>query len=301
MDSKKVANYVLVRAASVIGLRPRVHDRPVFVVSMPRSGSSWIGSVIGGANGMIYLREPYTRSHITKVGGDTVFAVDPQHPPQTYADSDRLVQTMSPAFRPSVIGHPQQWPPFNAQPARLVVKEVNPLACGWFVAQHDPNLILILRHPAAIALSYRERGWFKPDDSSDPMRLWREFGRHVASTWRDMLEQTHDHDSCLLVRYEEICAEPLLVFERLCVACGIPFDQELVDLIRAYSSGRGEGAKPDPYGLVRDSNAAGERWRQKITAAELEALGDGFGSVPLPGVVSYDFEDANPRSLRRAG
>ena len=77
----KLPALATVWTASEIGLRrPRV-GRPIFIVSMPRSGSSWIGALLGAGQEVQYYREPYSRTHVTRTGAESVFAFPADDPP----------------------------------------------------------------------------------------------------------------------------------------------------------------------------------------------------------------------------
>lgn len=279
-----LARYGIIRTAGALGARPATQGRPIFVVSMPRSGSSWVGAVLGGATGSLYFREPFTRTHVSSVGGATMFAVDPVAPPPTYrVVATRLLQG-SPAFRPSVIGHADQWPPFSRRPRRVVVKEVNPLACRWFIDTFDPILVLLIRHPAAVALSYRKL-WWREDGASDETR-WRGFGARIADAWSAMFAQTEGHNDRLVMRYEDLCSDPVECFGAVADFCGLPRDGQLAVRV-ARHRGEGDGASDDPYALARDAALMRDSWRNRIAAGELAALMEGFGETSLPKAARY--------------
>jgi len=55
-------------------LRPR--QPSTLVLSLPRSGSSWVGETLGSALNALYLREPVTQSDASFYDRGTVFALD---------------------------------------------------------------------------------------------------------------------------------------------------------------------------------------------------------------------------------
>jgi hypothetical protein len=53
------------------------------VISLPRSGSSWVGKTLGLSDTALYLREPITQSYLRRFGysNPSVFSVNPGAPP----------------------------------------------------------------------------------------------------------------------------------------------------------------------------------------------------------------------------
>ena len=58
--------------------------RPILVLSMPRSGSSWVGATLGDAKNAAYLREPLTHNWARMRHQPAVIEVDPSSPPDSY-------------------------------------------------------------------------------------------------------------------------------------------------------------------------------------------------------------------------
>src|SRR4051812_45313414 len=94
-------------AASVA--RGRATAPPVLVLSMPRSGSSWVGSVLGAAADAAYLREPLTEIHARRRGGASFFEVDPAAPPDGYRRAGAVAFAGVPRFSAAVVAHREQW------------------------------------------------------------------------------------------------------------------------------------------------------------------------------------------------
>lgn len=281
-----LASVGAVWVAGGLGLRRRQEGRPVFVLSMPRSGSSWVGRLLGAGQGVQYFREPFSRTHVASTKGETLVPVAAGALPPAYQRADRRFERGSPHFRPSVIGDVRQWPPFKSAPARVVVKEVNPLATGWFVEAYDPDLVLLVRHPADIALSFKARGWWDPDPD-DPRRPWYAFGEKVARSWAAMLAGA-EGARALHARYEDICLDTGAEMRRIFDFAGIQPGDEFTTLVGDLNRQDG-AAEADPYALMRDSSAQVDKWRDAADPADVAALADGFATVDLPEEYRYRF------------
>ncbi|WP_348774514.1 sulfotransferase [Ruegeria atlantica] len=208
-------------------------------------------------------------------------------PPDVYLDVKRRIEAGSAAFRPSVLGDLSQWPPYSRGPARMVVKEVNPYACGWFLQEYEPVMIFLTRHPADIALSFRERGWW--NFNGDQLQYWKEFGQRVASCWRAAIEQAEDYDHFLHVRYEDLCLDTEGVLETIYGFCGREMNQVVRSSVQELSSATGNDAD-DPYNIHRNSRSQVDKWRGMLTDEEAAALRAGFISVQLPDAFCYQFD-----------
>src|SRR5690606_25708881 len=83
---------------------------PVLVLSLPRSGSSWVGETLGQAANALYLREPLTQTRTAdESGGQTVFPIDPAAPPRVYGRMAARSFAALPAFKPLIVQNPGQW------------------------------------------------------------------------------------------------------------------------------------------------------------------------------------------------
>ncbi|WP_302478047.1 sulfotransferase family protein [Ruegeria atlantica] len=261
--------------------------RPIFVVSMPRSGSSWIGSLLGLGPDIQYLREPFTRTYVTRHSGESMVEFDIAAPPEIYLDVKQRIQAGSAAFRPSVLAHLSQWPPYSHGPARMVIKEVNPFACGWFFQEYKPVLIFLTRHPADIALSFQERGWW--DAGGDQLRRLEEFGRRVAKCWCAAINHAEGHDQFLHVKYEDLCLDTEGVLETVYGFCGREMSPSVRSSVQELSSATADDTE-NPYDIHRNSRKQVDKWRDKLTQEEAEALCTGFESVQLPDAYCYQFD-----------
>lgn len=257
-------------------------------MSLPRSGSSWIGALLGAGQEVQYYREPYTRTHVTRSGGNSVFAFPADAAPPTYLLADRRIAAGSARFRPSVIAHTRQWAPFVRAPGRLVVKEVNPHACAWFIARHDPIMVLLLRHPADIALSYRARGWWTPS-AGDPLRSWRAFGAELGRAWRAMHAQTAGRADVLTVRYEDVCRDPVTRIGEIYDRCGLTPDAGFAAQL-AESDKAQAADQEDPYSLRRSSAQQIDKWRKELDSEQVQALRDSLDLEGLPALYHFDFD-----------
>jgi hypothetical protein len=249
---------------------------PILILSLPRSGSSWVGDTLGNASNAAYLREPLTQSHLAGGGPDSVFDFPASHPPAAYRQAADRTFAGLPIFDglPGVVFDPRQWSLSSRRRRRLVVKEVNPYLCSWLSDQYRPHVIFLLRHPAAIALSYRRQGWWS-DQPDHWQKAGHEYGAALHAAWQSL----QNISDVRVVKYETLCAEPLQQFADLFKFAGLHWDAELEALVRQRTSSHDD---PNEWGLNKISSAHINRWRDEITPVELADLRTGYYDFELP-------------------
>lgn len=254
----------------------------ILIISLPRSGSSWVGSILGAAGNAIYLREPLNQSYLAAGGEGTVFAVDDATLPAGYAAAASAAFQAQPAFDPGIAPHPRQWTRRNRRRGRVVVKEVNPFICDWLARLYRPRIVLLLRHPAAIAQSYRRMGWdlsYAPLGIDPHEPFWTRHGDFQARTLRHVLGFSQRYDDISIVHYEDICADPIARFRDLFDHCRLDWSTEIERRIRRQSSSNDD---PSSYATSRISQRTADAWRRTLSAAELAEVRRGYMRQPLP-------------------
>lgn len=269
-------------------LRP--HRTPLLVISIPRSGSSWVGGVLGSAPGALYLREPFNQLHLAAGGEQTLFrvapGVGPDAAPAAYERAGECVFSARPTFPRAlnIVQERDQWTLARRRKGLLVIKEVNPLALEWLLHGRDLRVLLLVRHPAAVTLSLRRMGWWgspedHPDQGPDAETVWCKHGERQAEVLSHALEVLDSRPDTRLVTYEELCAEPQAHFEELARWAGLDWGAEQSARVAERSGG---GNRGDAYSTNRDSRAMAEAWRDDVGDDQLHGLRAGWRSRDLP-------------------
>lgn len=263
---------------------------PLLVLSMPRSGSSWIGSVLGSSKSAAYLHEPITQSYLRHVGvrSLTTFEVLPEDPPQVYELATDNTFAGIPAFPKRITRKRSQWKLKDRKQKRLVVKEVNPLAVKWFIDKYKPRIIYIIRHPAAVANSFSALGWmgsryfkimfsertrqnmkFKYDkfDTS----FWSSFGAVQSVVTNMSVEVLKDHGDYKIIKYEDVCSNPLETFRQLYRFAELEWDSDVEELIVSQSTSE-ESSVTGEYGEKRNSGSIVNKWKKEMGQNEIDEL-----------------------------
>ncbi len=264
-----------------IAARTPLLQPPVLVLSLPRSGSSWVGDVLGAAPDALYLHEPLTQTF--RSGPTLVEPDDPAVAPVYRAAADDAFAGI-PRFKPRCIRFPEQWALGQRRRRRVVIKEVNPLICEWVLRDYRPRVIFLVRHPAAVCLSYDRLGWFdlaehqmasgEPDDTP-----WKRHGRRQGYIQQRALRALSGYAERMIVRYEDLCLRPVEVFRRLYDFAQLEWTDDTVRLIEAKSSG---GDRNEAFATERDSRRMASAWQTEIGRRELDELMAGYAAFDLP-------------------
>ena len=253
---------------------------PVLVLSVPRTGSSWVGETLGCAQDALYLREPMTQSclaYFRQTGHPQEIVYDPESSAasEVFASAADRAFSGLPVFPRWVVTYPGQWDPRSRKKRRLVIKEVNPMACKLLVEQYQPRVILLVRHPAAVSVSYANMKWI-----SRP--LGRQQGENLGETFRTALDSLAGYAKYTVVTYEELCAAPVSVFQRLYKFSALKWDDSSKAYIQRRTSGEDPVGRHHRYGTSRDSRSMIRAWVSQLSTEELEELRAGYSSFDLP-------------------
>jgi len=138
---------------------------PILVLSYPRSGSSWVGEILQKSKNAAYLREPVTTRYLASGGTLTMIDLNDKVALSLYQKSSDESFMGIPSKMPGVVIDYKDFVLFKRKRRRIVIKEVNPRAAKFYCERYKPKVILILRHPAALALSFQKMGWLEAKDT----------------------------------------------------------------------------------------------------------------------------------------
>ena len=289
----------------------------VLVAGLPRSGTTWVGEVLGRTVGARYLHEP--DNHLVRPeawrakhrlgaypelrpgteitpgsgGGDyerlwaLAFSGGPR-PSPVYAGA-RILQR---AGAPRVSGRLASRQRPRPAPGPLVVKSVHGARSLEWVVE---------RHPFGVIASWRKLGWddFLDTDRSalrhsaavlgvdppPPGASWLERAAwHYGLLSSYLQEARRRHPDWLVVRHEVLCAGPEPAFRRLADRLGLRFTAEAARFLAA-SNRPGDG-----YSTNRLWSEQVDGGRSRLAPAEraliVATLERFSGALPMPDVPS---------------
>lgn len=186
---------------------PRNPAHVVWICSWQRSGSTWLAEILAGVPGTRYVYEPANVPDALFDGFDAAQVALPEHSP-------RHVRAVRGGLHGTI--HSPWTDQFNTVTLarRAVVKDVRALGIAGDVAEAEPHvaIVMLLRHPFAVARSVVDLGWHTfGDDGQGAFE-------HEVSTWarlvRDALLDSR-LDRAHWMSYEELQGNTEATLHRL--------------------------------------------------------------------------------------
>ena len=192
------------------------------------------------------------------------------------------------------------------------------LAAPWIAEEFDGQVAVLVRHPAAMVASYRKLGYRahfrhfldQPQLMADYLEPWRaemealvetdDRVAQVATFWtmlhRVLADMADRSDRLHVVRYEDLCADPVGEFERLFTRMGLEFN----DAARAEVVRGTEGSSKNQSHAWRVSRHGGlSRTAFRPMDSKVDDLGLEEDDLPRRGRPHPGHRRAGGRALLR--
>ncbi len=184
---------------------------------------------------------------------------------------------------------------------RAVVKDPFALfSIPWIQRRFGADVIVMVRHPAAIMWSMKRLGWRfnfghlvqQPDLMNDVLADWADdieraavaddlaLVDEAALVWRALYgvidRERNQHPDWMVVRHEDLSRDPTTGFANVFRHIGETLDPGVASYIEETTSRSNPSAAPDgtTHALRRDSAANATGWRSRLEASEVSELRD---------------------------
>jgi hypothetical protein len=286
-------------------------SRPILITGSHRSGSTWVGRILGTAPGLGYIQEPFKPT--------TYPGVVPQPFPDWYhylcaenqADAteifSRVLQFDFHARAAwSTVRSPRSFVRFCrrwARQSRLRRRRCRPLlkdpfalfSTEWLIRNFDTQVVMLIRHPAAFVSSLKLKGWnFDFNDflrqpllirdllapfENDIARFAREkqgIVEQSALLWNCVHHVVHTfrtrHPDWIFIRHEDLSRDPQTGFQELFQKLDVPFDHHTRAKIQELSGEHNPAERSDRGGSRRNSRENIQNWKHRLTPAEIQTV-----------------------------
>jgi hypothetical protein len=273
-----------------------VSGRPILVTGSIRSGTTWVGRIMGQAPGVAVVHEPFNVDHPTGQ-----FAHHWRHQ-YTHVDdgvdgaeavATAMADTLAHRYRPwahlrafegplRAIGLVRDLPSwsirrFLTRPRTIVKDPIAVFATDWLARRFDMDVVVMVRHPAAFVWSYLRIAepdrlgdlLAQPDLMRGPLALMasslREAARssdpvlQAATLWRAVYGHLAGPEQRPrhVVVHESLCADPLGGFSDLFGRVGLAFgDRAWREVVATTSSTNPVEAPPGVLHRLHRHSAA---------------------------------------------
>lgn len=272
--------YAILRSKLLVESAP-FNGPPILILSYPRSGSSWVGKILSTSPTTAYLREPITQQYIFKHGGRFAL-IDIQNNPKALSIYQKLSDE---AFRgipprhPEVINNLRDFAYPQRKGKRILIKEVNPRAVHFYYDRYRPKVVLLLRHPAAIALSFYQLGWLDSSDvqmdtGNPKANAWEKFGYAYGTILHNAIEYLKSNGDHEIVVYRHLAEDPYNEYKKLFkkLDLKVPVNYDAVISKYCYSS---KQSVPRAE-IERTSRNMVFKWKEELSDKQIDDLYTGF-------------------------
>jgi hypothetical protein len=222
----------------------------ILIISLPRSGSSWVGDILGASPSAMYLREPINLTFSKSAPNRSFFEITTDRIREGYLRISDIAFKGLPSFPKTIVINPHQWALTHRRKKRVIIKEINPLALSSWIPRYHLRIVYLIRHPAAVANSFYQQHWtgeqftsrFTPstlkqiDYQQYQTSFWNEHGAMQAFVQKLSLDTLRNYADYLIVKYEDLCLNPSETFRRVYDFCDIQWDADIDEKIHQMSN-----------------------------------------------------------------
>lgn len=249
--------------------------QPILVTGSNRSGSTWVGSMLGLSPALGYINEPLKlkyRAGMCAFEFERWFTYISAENEALYLDAIRRMMAFrfnlradiqqpqrphSLAYTFKTFGLWQLYRLFGVQP--LLKDPVAVFSAEWFEATFDTKVIVMIRHPAAFVSSLKRYNHTFPfaHFAEQPLLMDRFLSPFAAEIHAqahqpsDIIDQAillwnciyhtvigykQRHPDWFFLRHEDVSAEPLHYFQKLYQFCSVELTPTIESRIQQFSS-----------------------------------------------------------------
>lgn len=271
----------------------------IFIVSQPRAGSTLLQKVLGSHPEIHTMSEPWVALHPLFGLRESGLATDYGAGLSLAAMKQFLAQLPE--------GEEAWWEAVRRMLGHLYGRALAPSGKRFFLDKTPryyfviPELrrtfprarfVFLLRHPLAVLASVIDT--WAPDDSIDDLRCFRHDLAVAPKRLVEALATAGPND--IVVRYEDLAANPAPATERLCEALRLSFDPAMVRY-GASQAGRAQFEFGDTGTVYREDRPIAERigrWRTTLDSPLRRAWAGGYLralGAPIISALGYSYEE----------
>ena len=269
-----------------------MRKRPIYIVGLPRSGTTWLATTIATARSVKYFHEPFNCSNVIGASRFCMkYLVDSDddlefvhHCRKAFAGqilNDSARDILSPFYR--------QYPKF---PGRVVIKDVcSCLAVECIDSLCNPITVIVARHPCAVAASWYRLGYnvdrhlqivreqtqlcdgiLKPyrDVLHAAAGFWQRMGALWGAVYFVLCRQQERHPGWKIVNHEDFCIKPMETFQTLFRLLDLVWTTATDEIIRVSTKTN----STEPYLAQRISEQEPGKWRAILSDDQINQVLD---------------------------
>jgi hypothetical protein len=292
--------------------------RPVLVTGAPRSGTTWIGSVLSESNQLYYFHEPFNcyfvdiplrgknlpfnfmyingknekkyRAKFRRIMQLRPHWYDGLTTARNKKDIDKLLST-----RTLLSGVRKE------RKAPLIKDPLAVFSSDWLSNKFDMNVVITIRHPAAFVYSFTKLGWnsnlllllsqdhLMRDHLSQYLEEIKKIGDKGSSIekasllWKlihhTLITYKKKNTNWIYIRHEDISLKPYQGFKYLYGKLGLEFTEKDAAIIEDYCGNENPVEQQHYWQVKRNSKAIIGKWREGLSGNEVKTIQKIVGDV----------------------
>jgi len=265
-------------------------SRGLFLTGIARSGTSWVSGIISQADSLLYCREPYNPAHVRIMPQQYKYLSADMHDEFYQSYTDRIFSGL---FVSSRIDYTRRlsWFKLATGKQRVFIKDPTAaLLTDWLAENYDVDIVILMRHPAAVVSSYLKLGWgFPMRTILQQERLMQDY----LSPYRDLLEE-HDYPGmdaakgavlygaintvllrlaqkrkAIVVQYEDLCLDPVGQAKKLFTGLNLRWNKRVENFINW--SGK-ETTFFSRNQLRKDTSSMATVWKTRLSKEQIRSI-----------------------------
>ena len=240
-----------------------------------------MGGFLAKSNGIAYLREPVTQPFIRRKGRESVLVdIDQDTSARLLYEEfgDDAFHGM-PFRHHKVVNRLRDFSLLHRRRRHILIKEVNPKAAKFYCERYHPIVLLLIRHPAAVAFSFSRLGWLEPFPFKEVKRdpdagIWERFGYAYGANMKDALKVIDNYVCHRTLVYEDLALEPEEQFERIFAFLGLAIPDGYGEVIRKYCYS--QKAVAGFHQTERMSKEMVFKWQEELSSDAIQMVRRGF-------------------------
>lgn len=266
-------------------------NQPIFLTGLPRSGTTWIASVMNTALGIKYFHEPFNSDNHPNLAPPRLQFLQASDRNEQFSDYYRAAfqgKCREPLMLSQLSGIYKKWIGF---PGQILIKDVHTyLALDWIDYHINPKIVIIIRHPCAVADSWHRLCW-KPENAAfnriieqpklmnfhlkefeaillSAKSFWEVMGAFWGACYSVILRQKENHPDWIIVKHEDICKDPENQFKELFDKLNLKWTKK-TEKILTNSTTRDSG---QAYETQRITSREADKWKRRLQPEEIEKV-----------------------------
>ena len=288
------------------GLLARDHQDRILIAGTHRSGTTWLGNVLGRCPDTLVVHEPFSKDHGIR-GVDRWFICSERDNRRNLKLLDKFFLTRNTRYRAFQPGRGRKeaikrlftdddnqqilrraW---THPPRRLLVKDpLASMAAGHLIRAFDFKVVVTVKHPFAFYDSLLRVGWHRslpildleaqvPGLLGDYRALRKDSNASQAgAVWAaingEALQLLAEHpDNVLISLHEDLCEKPDVELERITDFLGIPYNKPMIDYVASTTSATAVRPTADViHDFKRNSADLPQRWRASLSEQDCKDI-----------------------------